>query len=117
MKNLQPMRSYSRGVRAAALVAVIGIWQSVSGNLNAAPAAAVVSVQSTRVTDLVLLNNGFNAGLRQGMVCRISRGTTEVAEVLLVELRPTCSAALILSVAPKQAIRAGDVASIKVLKS
>jgi hypothetical protein len=51
------------------------------------------------------------------MVCRITRGTTEVAEVLLVDLRPACSAALILSLAPRQAVRAGDLASIKVLKS
>jgi hypothetical protein len=51
------------------------------------------------------------------MVCRVTRGATEIAEVLLVELRPTCSAALIVSVVPKQSIRAGDIASIKVLKS
>jgi hypothetical protein len=117
MKNIPPVRSYSRSLRAAALVAAIGIWQSAIGNLNAAPAAVVVSVQPSRVADLVLLNNGFNAGLRQGMVCRISRGTTDVAEVLLVELRPACSAALIVSVASKQSIRPGDIASIKVLKS
>jgi hypothetical protein len=83
----------------------------------AAGAAGVVAVQPTRVADLVLLGGGFDAGLRQGMVCRITRGPAEIAEVLLVELRPTCSAALILSVAPRQSIRAGDVASIKVLKS
>ena len=76
-----------------------------------------MAVQPTRVADLVLLNNGFNAGLRQGMVCRLTRGTTEIAEVLLVELRPTCSAALILSVSPKQSIRTGDVAAIKILKT
>ena len=79
-------------------------------------AAAVVAVQPTRGADLVLLDAGFNAGLRQGMVCRVTRGTTEIAEVLLVELRPNCSAALILSVAAKQVIRAGDSAAIKVLK-
>jgi hypothetical protein len=80
-------------------------------------AAAVVAVQSTRVADLVLLDHGFDAGLRQGMVCRVSRGATEIAEVLLVDLRPNCSAALIVSVAPKQSIRAGDSAAIKILKS
>jgi hypothetical protein len=104
-----------RGIRAAAAMA-FGLLGSTFG-LQAAPAASVVSVQPTRVADLVLLSNGFNAGLRQGMICRLTRGTTEIAEVVLVELRPTCSAALIMSVAPKQSIRAGDVASIKVLKS
>jgi hypothetical protein len=65
----------------------------------------------------VLHDHGFDAGLRQGMVCRVTRGATEIAEVLLVDLRPTCSAALILSVASKQSIHAGDTAAIKVLKS
>ena len=105
----------SRGIRAAVLLAVAHLTSAIIH--AAAPAAAVVSVQPTRIADLVMLNGGFDAGLRQGMVCRVTRGTTEIAEVLLVELRPTCSAALIVSVAPKQSIRAGDTASIKVLKS
>jgi hypothetical protein len=83
----------------------------------ATPSAAVVGIEPTRVADLVLLQGGFDVGFRQGMVCRVKRGATDIAEVLLVELRPTCSAALILSVAPKQSIRTGDVASIKVLKT
>jgi hypothetical protein len=84
----------------------------------AAPRSAeVVAVQATRVADLLVLDRGFDAGLRQGMVCRVTRGATEVAEILLVELRPTSSSALILNVTPKQAIRVGDVATVKVLKS
>jgi hypothetical protein len=106
---------FSRGVRAAALAAIVHLTSSVIH--AAAPSAAVVAIQPTRVADLVLLNGGFNAGLRQGMVCRLTRGAAEIAEVLLVELRPTCSAALILTVAPKQSIRAGDLASIKILKT
>ena len=104
-----------RGLRIAGLVAICHLTSSIIH--AAAPAAAVVSVQPTRIADLVMLNGGFDAGLRQGMVCRVTRGTTEIAEVLLVELRPTCSAALIVNVVPRQSIRAGDVASIKVLKS
>lgn len=107
--------------RSRCLTAALLLLGSAIGYLPSAiaatPVAAVAAVQPTRVADLLLLNNGFNAGLRQGMICRITRGTTEVAEVLLVELRPTCSAALIVSVAPKQSIRAGDVASIKILKT
>ena len=83
----------------------------------ASGSAEVVAVQPTRVADLVLLGRGFDAGLRQGMVCRVTRGGTEIAEVLLVELRPNCSAALILNLASKQFIHAGDTASIKVLKT
>ena len=106
-----------RGLRATVLVAALIHLTASPSHAAASPAAAVVAVQPTRVADLVLLDHGFNAGLRQGMVCRLTRGPTEIAEVLLVELRPTCSAALILHVAPKQSIRTGDVAAIKVLKS
>ena len=79
--------------------------------------AGVVAVQPTPTADLVLLNRGFDAGLRQGMVCRVTRAGREIAEVLLVEIRPSSSAALISSVAPSHSIRPGDVANIKVLKS
>jgi hypothetical protein len=115
MPNFQPVQSTVRALRVAGLVA-FGLWQSVSG-ATVSPSASVAAVQSTRVADLVLLDHGFNAGLRQGMVCRVTRGTTEIAEVLLVDLRPTCSSALILSVVAKQAIRAGDTAAIKILKT
>ncbi len=102
-----------------AFAAFAGVFagQASAFSASAVPSASVVAIEPNRVADLVLLRGGFDAGLRQGMVCRILRGATEVAEVLLVELRPHCSAALILSVAPKQSIRAGDLASIKVLKS
>jgi hypothetical protein len=118
MTQIAQVSSRVLGRKAVAgLCLAIGYLLSASTTPAAAPSAAVVAVEPTRIADLVMLNGGFNAGLRQGMVCRISRGNTEVAEVLLVDLRPTCSSALILSLAPKQSIRAGDLASIKVLKT
>ncbi len=106
-------------MRRSLTVALLALVAAAPFSVRAAnaSAAAVVAVQPTRVADLVLLDHGFDAGLRQGMVCRVTRGRTEIAEVLLVELRPSCSAALILSVAPKQSIRAGDSAAIKILQS
>ena len=116
MKSIGPSTCFpTRGVRAALVAALFSVASSFVS--AAAPVASVLAVQPTRIADLVMLNGGFDAGLRQGMVCRVTRGTTEIAEVLLVELRPTCSAALIVNVAPKQSIRAGDIAAIKVLKS
>ncbi|MEO6244167.1 MAG: hypothetical protein ABIQ12_01920 [Opitutaceae bacterium] len=115
MLDVQSSLAFRR-VRAAALAAAIGLLAS--SLLHATPSALVVTaVQPSRVADIVVLNGGFDAGLRQGMVCRISRGAVAVAEVLLVETRPAASAALILSVAPKQAIRAGDSAAVKLLKT
>jgi hypothetical protein len=115
MTNFAPVQFFCRGFKVAALAAFVFCLSSFV--VAAAPAASVVAIEQNRVADLILLNRGFDAGLRQGMVCRVTRGTTEIAEVLLVELRPTCSAALILSVVAKQSIRSGDVASIKILKS
>jgi hypothetical protein len=117
MPNFKPVQSLRRGFQVTALIA-FGILHSALGTAAAAPASVpVVAIEATRVADLVLLGGGFDAGLRQGMVCRVTRAGNAIAEVLLVDLRPTCSAALILSVVPKQSIRAGDVASIKILKS
>ena len=101
----------------AILLAVVAAAPFSVRAASASNVASVVAVQPTRVADLILLDHGFNAGLRQGMVCRVTRGSSEVAEILLVDLRPTCSAALILNVAAKQSIRAGDTASVKILKT
>jgi len=79
--------------------------------------AEVVAVHPTRIADFVVLGHGFDASLRQGMICRITRGRSEIAEVILVELRSTCGAALIVNLSPGQSIQVGDVASVKILKS
>lgn len=83
----------------------------------AAPTATIAKIEPTRVADLVMLNDGFNAGLRQGMICRVTRQGLEVGDVLIVDIRPAASAALILGVVNKQALRAGDVVTVKVLKT
>ena len=107
----------SRHLFNASLLALAAVVPFSAHAADRPATAEVLAVQPTRVADLVLLRGGFDAGLRQGMVCRITRDRTTIAEVLLVELRPMCSAALILSVTPKQSIRAGDTAAIKVLKT
>jgi hypothetical protein len=118
MTNFNPVQRVCCPFRAAAMLAalVIGHWTFVIPASAATP-VAVLAVQPTRVADLVLLNGGFDAGLREGMICRVTRGTVEIAEVQLVEIRRHSSAALILSLAAKQAIRAGDGARIKILKT
>ena len=112
---MAPGSRVARATRVAALCLLAA--GSCILNSSAAPFAAVVAVQPNRVADLVLLSRGYDAGLRQGMVCRVTRGPAEIAEVILVDLRPSCSTALIVSLAPKQSIRAGDAASIKILKT
>ena len=119
MTKFNPVLCTFRRLRAAAAVLTGLVMAQLALVIPASAAASVsvLAVQPTRIADLVLLNGGFDAGLREGMVCRVTRGTTEIAEVQLVEIRNTRSAALILSLAPKQAIRAGDAAVIKILKT
>jgi len=84
---------------------------------SVSPTIEVAAIHPTRVADLVMLNRGYDAGLRQGMVCRVTRGQAEVAEVVLVDLRPQSSVALILRMADNDSIRARDLVAIKVFKS
>ena len=109
----------SSAIRAFKAAAVLGVVACQSSLVVAAPVpvVSVVSLEATPTADLVLLGHGFNAGLRQGMVCRLTRDGAVIGEVVLVELRPTCASALIVSLAPGQSIRAGDVASVKILKT
>ncbi len=88
-----------------------------TGARAAATVGSVVAVQPTRVADLVMLDAGFTAGLRQGMICRLTRGQAEIAEILIVELRSHFSAALIVSLSPREQIRPGDSALIKTFKT
>ncbi len=104
-------------VLQSSLLALVAATPFTARAASASGLIEVVAVQPARTADLVLLDGGFDAGLRQGMVCRITRGATEVAEVLLVELRPTCASALITNLAPGQSIRAGDIARLKILKN
>ena len=106
-----------RRVLQSSLLALVALAPFSVRAAVASGSAEVAAVQPTRVADLILLDRGFDAGLRQGMVCRVTRGTTEIAEILVVEVRPTCSAALITSIAPKQSIHAGDAAALKILKT
>jgi len=117
MQKIWHRRSrFSPRFTLGAMLTVLGFQPSTFG-LAAVPGAEVAAVKSGRIADLIILSGGFEAGLRQGMVCRVTRNQVDIAEVLLVELRSSCSTALILSLADQQSIRAGDVASIKILKS
>jgi hypothetical protein len=106
-----------RRLLQSSLLALVAATPFTARAAGASGPAEVVAVQPTRVADLVLLGNGYNAGLRQGMVCRVTRGGAEIAEVLLVDLRPTCASALIVGQTAGKSIRAGDVASVKIFKT
>jgi hypothetical protein len=73
-------------------------------------------VVEARHADLVLLKGGFDSGLQAGMLCRVEGIDGEVGEVILVEVRNNCSAALILDLKSGRVIEPGNSVKIKTVK-
>lgn len=80
-------------------------------------AARVTQIARATAADLVILDAGHEAGLRQGMVCVATRGGEVVGELLLVDLRPRAASALILDLAPGRFLQAGDQVAVKTVSS
>lgn len=95
---------------AATVVAGISVERSVEQ-------AKIQRVVSLPTADLVLLDSGFEAGLRQGMVCTASRDGNHLGKLLLVELRPRAANALILQLAAEQALQPGDLVLVNTVSS
>jgi hypothetical protein len=110
------MRLHSHFIAGCALAALVLPATRVAA-AQTPSAVVVVSTQAARSADLILLDSGYNAGLRSGMICRVTRGNIAVGELVLVDLRPQAAAALIVGLQPHQTIRAGDHVAVKVLKS
>ena len=87
----------------------------VNGPIYPAGSTTVFGVAGTPVTDVVILNNGLDEGFRMGMVCKVSRVDTAIAELILVDVRENRAAALILNLENGQAIRSGDDVKIKTI--
>ncbi|MDR1279730.1 MAG: hypothetical protein LBK99_02770 [Opitutaceae bacterium] len=95
-------------VAAPASGRIIPVERSIRGT-------TVLKIHAARAADIVVLGAGFEAGLRQGMVCRVTRASAPVAEILLVDLRRRAAAALILTLENGQSIRTGDTVSVKTI--
>lgn len=79
--------------------------------------AEVLSVRAAADVDVVYLSGGYDQGFRNGMECQVARGDDRVATVLLVDVRPSAAAALILSLEPERGVRSGDTVRPKLLNA
>ena len=79
--------------------------------------ARIARIASLSAADLVLLDAGHEAGLREGMVCTVSRSGQAVGELLLVDLRPCSASALILDLDSDRSLQPGDRVSVKTVSS
>ena len=80
-------------------------------------AATVSTVVPALAADLVILDGGLEQGMRFGMVCRVSRGTLPIGELIIIESRSDRSAALIIELVDDSTIQAGDIARVKTLQN
>lgn len=79
--------------------------------------AQISRVASLSSADLVVLDAGFEAGLREGMVCTVTRAGESLGELLLVDLRPRAATALILDLASGRSLQSGDTVAVKTVSS
>lgn len=84
--------------------------------LYASNQGSVYGIYEASHADLVLLEGGFDSGFRTGMICEVAEGETEVAEVMLVDVRKNCAAALILQLESGQVIEPDHSVTIKTVK-
>lgn len=79
--------------------------------------ARVTQVVSASSADIVVLDAGYEAGLRQGMICSVTRGSEKLGELVLVELRPSVASALIVNLTPDRSLQLGDTVLVKTVSS
>jgi hypothetical protein len=77
---------------------------------------SIYGVSESRHADLVLINGGFDSGFRIGMICRVANGTQEIGEIMLVDVRNHCAAAIIVKLEVGQVISPTDSVRIKTVK-
>ena len=108
------MRSSGRHFLALAL-ALVGVVSARGepGAGRSVGVARITQIASLPSADLVVLDAGFEAGFRQGMVCTVTRGGENLGELLLVDLRPRAASALILDLASGQGLQSGDFVAVK----
>jgi hypothetical protein len=79
--------------------------------------ARIVRIENTPVADLVVLDSGYEAGLRQNMVCQVTRSGEAVGKLLLVELRSQTATALILNLNTGRSLLSGDNVTVQTVST
>jgi hypothetical protein len=107
--------------RRAGLVATLGMalvgTVLASSEISAGiPNGKVLSVQTERAADLVVVDAGFEAGFLQGINCQVIRAGAYIGEIKLVALRDRVSAGIILGLNKGKSIRPGDQVVAELLK-
>ena len=97
-------------VGVASLQAAVSVGRSID-------TAKISQVVALPAADLVVIDAGFEAGFRQGMVCSVTRAGEIVGELLLVDLRARTASALIFDLVSGVVLQPGDQVAVKTVSS
>jgi len=100
----------------ALLVALVFTYVADARILSSASAdgrAQVTQVITGRSTDLVLLDGGYDCGLRPGSVCTVTRSGRTLGSVIIAESNEQSAVALILSLDSSSSINSGDMITLR----
>jgi DUF917 family protein len=79
--------------------------------------ARILKIEKTSVADLVVLDAGYEAGLRQSMVCQVTRSGEALGKLLLVELSHQTATALILNLNTGRSLLSGDIVTVQTVST
>lgn len=99
--------------------AFFGVGQGFAGGVTerSIGEARIVHIEVMPSADLVVLDAGYEAGLRQSMICQVSRSGESVGKLLLVQLRQKSSIALILNLTSGRSLHNGDTVAVQTVST
>ena len=119
--NAQPFTKLLCGLLIGLQTAAIGVCAHVPSFINesiySSSEATVSVIDANLAADLVILDGGLEQGLRLGMVCLVERGSKSIGELIIIESKSDCSAALILNLTDNLLIQSGDRARVKTFQN
>ena len=89
----------------------------VIGSIYSSNKADLTVIDTHYEADIAVLDGGLDQGFRRGMVCLVERGTQSIGELIIIESKSSCSAALILSLSNNYTIQPGDSVRIKTFQN
>jgi len=99
-----------------ALLSANSSWASMTVERSVG-VARIMQVANLPAADLVIIDNGFEAGLRQGMVISVTRSGENIGELLIVDIRNRAASALILDITAGRGLQVGDNLAVKTVSS
>jgi hypothetical protein len=105
------------GAQIAASYACAEVPVFINESIYNSGKAEVSAVDSNLAADLVILDSGLEQGLRRGMVCLVKRDSKLIGELIIIESKSNCSAALILNLTENLTIQSGDSVRIKTFQN